>query len=374
MKYCEPALVDAAGAAAQRQAQHHVGQVDRLPPRCRAHLRERHVDQQQVAVADQQVGRFDVTVGQPRVPHPADDQQPVVNDRIAGVGVTQLHRTGEELGEQQVLPVRREFHKAVRLRARQPGGPAQAQRIVLLLDQPPDALERLLILEPAIQQLPAGLVPAVRAHVRTRIQLAEQVSARRPGPPQPHRAGPAGTGQPERLDAGHLDAHLVFQRASDRLTAGAAEVKMRTMRTAVNHRERLPRGEQPQPQQRHGHTQHGAEQHIGRCVHTQPHPGQANHRDDHDRGPAAAAPPPAGRHQRIQRAGQHRAHRRDLNRRHRKATPAELDQHAERQRPVHDKQDDRRQQHEHLVADHQHQQMPQPAEHDQRQQQQHIPR
>src|SRR4029077_8846703 len=153
-------------------------------------------------------------------------------------GVTQFHRTGEELGEQQVLPVRREFHEAVRLRARQPGGLAQAQRIVLLLDQAADASERLLILEPAIQQLPAELVPAVRAHVRTRIELAEQVSARLAGPPQPHRAGPAGTGQPERLDAGDLDVHLVFQRASDRLTTGAAEVKLRTVRAAVDHRER----------------------------------------------------------------------------------------------------------------------------------------
>jgi hypothetical protein len=43
------------------------------------------------------------------------------------------------------------------------------------------------------------------------------------------------------------------------------------------------------------------------------------------------------------------------------------------ERPVHDKQENRGQQREHLVADDQHQQMPEPAEHDQRQQQQ-IPR
>ena len=145
---------------------------------------------------------------------------------------------------------------------------------------------------------------------------------------------------------------------------------MRTVRAAVDHRERLLRGEQPQPQQRHSHAEDRAEQHIGRRVHTQPHPGQANHRDDHGRGPAAAAPPPAGRHQRVQRAGQHGAHLLDLNRRHAEASPAKLDQHPERQRPVHDKQENRRQQGEHLIADDQHQQMPEPAQHDQRQQQQ----
>jgi hypothetical protein len=80
-------------------------------------------------------------VGEARVPHPAHDQQPVIDDRIVYFGVTQFRRTGEELGQQQVLPVRCEFYKAVRLWAWQPGGPAQAQRIVFLLDEPADALE-----------------------------------------------------------------------------------------------------------------------------------------------------------------------------------------------------------------------------------------
>ena len=55
-------LVDLPGAAAQRQAQHHVAQVDRLAPRRGAHLGEGHVDQQQASATDQQVGRLYVAV------------------------------------------------------------------------------------------------------------------------------------------------------------------------------------------------------------------------------------------------------------------------------------------------------------------------
>ena len=79
-------------------------------------------------------------------------------------------------------------------------------RAGFLLDEAPDALERLLVLQPAVPQLPAELILAIRAHMRARVQLGEQVSAWLAGAARPHRAGPAGTGQPERLDAGHLGA------------------------------------------------------------------------------------------------------------------------------------------------------------------------
>jgi hypothetical protein len=84
-------------------------------------------------------------MGESLVPHLADDQQPVINDRIVDRGVSQFRRAGEELGEQQVFPVWCELDEAVGLRARQPGVPAQPQRVVLLLDEAADALERLLI-------------------------------------------------------------------------------------------------------------------------------------------------------------------------------------------------------------------------------------
>ena len=44
--------------------------------------------------------------------------------------------------------------RMIRLRARQPGVPAEPQRIVLQLHEAADALERLLILQPAVPQLP----------------------------------------------------------------------------------------------------------------------------------------------------------------------------------------------------------------------------
>ena len=127
--------------------------------------------------------------------------------------------------------------------------------------------------------------------------------------------------------------------------------------------ERLLGGEQPHPQQRHRHAEDRAEQHVGRRVHAQAHQGQGGHGDERGRGPAAAMPPPAGRYQRVQRAGQHDAQPLDLGRRHGEASPAELGRHPEGQRPVHDKQESRRQQGEHLIADDQHQQPPEPAQH-----------
>ena len=56
--------------------QHHVGQVDGLSPRRGADLHERQVDDQQLAVAHQQVGGLDVAMGEARVPQPADQQEP----------------------------------------------------------------------------------------------------------------------------------------------------------------------------------------------------------------------------------------------------------------------------------------------------------
>ena len=80
-----------------------------------AGLDEGHVDQQHAAVTDQQVLRSGVSSTNP-----------------CGVGWAG-----------------RRLH--------------QRQRVVLLLDQPADGVERLLVLQAAVQQLPAELVPAVLA-------------------------------------------------------------------------------------------------------------------------------------------------------------------------------------------------------------------
>jgi hypothetical protein len=53
-------------------------------------LGEEHVDQVQLAVADQQVGRLDVAVGQVGVPELADDGQALVDDGVVDLGLADL--------------------------------------------------------------------------------------------------------------------------------------------------------------------------------------------------------------------------------------------------------------------------------------------
>jgi hypothetical protein len=92
-------LIDHLGAGAQGQTQHHVGQVHGLAPGGGAEFDEGHVDQQQPPIADQQVGRLDVTVSQPSLPELADDLEAVVDHALGDFGFAQLDRVGEELGD-----------------------------------------------------------------------------------------------------------------------------------------------------------------------------------------------------------------------------------------------------------------------------------
>ena len=166
--------VDQLRVAAQGQTEHHVGQIHGLAPGARVGLDEGDVDQQHAAVADQQVGRLDVAVGQPRIPQPADDAKAVVDHALVDLGVAELGGVVEELGDQQVLAFGGELDHPVGRRRGQAGVAQQPQRVVLLLDQPADGVERLLVLQAAVQQLPAQLVPAVRAQMAAGVQLAEQ--------------------------------------------------------------------------------------------------------------------------------------------------------------------------------------------------------
>ena len=84
----------------------------------------------------------------------------------------------EELGDEQVLPFGGELHEAVGPRCGQAGEVQLVQRVVLLLHQPPHRVEGLLVLQPAVQQLPAELVPAVGTQVAAGVELAEQPGAR----------------------------------------------------------------------------------------------------------------------------------------------------------------------------------------------------
>jgi hypothetical protein len=161
----------------------------------------------------------------------ADDSQPVVDDLVPGVGLdlgfAELGGAVEELGDQQVLPLRCQLHETVRRGGRQPAVAHHPERVILLLHQPPYGVKRLLVFEAAIQQLPAELVPAVCAQVAPRVELAEQVSAGVTLELDPQRRRPGRPCQAERLNAVSHQAQLVRQRAADRLPAGPADIQMR---------------------------------------------------------------------------------------------------------------------------------------------------
>ena len=128
-----------------------------------------------LAVADQQVGGLDVAVGEPGVPELADQQQALVDDVVVDVGVADLLRAVEELGDEQVLALGRHLDDAVRRRGRDARVAQEAQRVVLVLDEPPHRLERRLVLEPPVEDRAAELVPAVGPDVVHRVELPEQV-------------------------------------------------------------------------------------------------------------------------------------------------------------------------------------------------------
>ena len=94
------------------------------------------------------------------------------------LGVAELVAVLEELGHEQVLPLGGQLDEAVRLRPGHARVAHHAQRVVLLLDEPAHGVERLLVLQPPVEQLPTELVPAVRAQVGARVELA-RTSARR---------------------------------------------------------------------------------------------------------------------------------------------------------------------------------------------------
>src|SRR4029450_2561723 len=104
-------------------------------------------------------------VGQAGVPAAADDPQPVVDDPVVDLdlGLAELLSAVEELKGDQVLALGDDLDDPERLGAADPGPVEQPQGVVLLLDQPPDGVERLLVLQPAVEQGPAQLVPAVGA-------------------------------------------------------------------------------------------------------------------------------------------------------------------------------------------------------------------
>ena len=290
---------------------------------------------------------------------------------VVDLGLAQLHRPVEELGDQQILPFRGELDEPERGWAGQPGQVQLVQRVVLLLDQPPHRVERLLVLQPPVQQLPAQLVPAVRTQVALGVQLAEQDRPRVALDLDPQRGRAGRPGQPERLDLLHDQAQLILQGALDRLPASPADIQMGAAAPPVGDRVDLVGGEPAEQQQREGDPDAHPDQHVGRGIHAQRHPGQGDQDDQPGHHPLAEITPATLRHQRVQHRHQARGQKGDLHRRHRPATPARLELDPERAWPPTDHGQDKGEQASELHDDKPDDQVP-PAPQDQQHQQQPV--
>ena len=128
-------------------------------------------------------------MGEPGVPQPADQQQPLVDHAVVDIGVAYLDRIFEELGDQHVLALGGDLHDPVRLRRADPDIAQEPQHVVLVLGQPTDRLEGLLVFQGAVLDGAPDLVPAVGADVALGVQLREQVLIGATLDPKPERRG-----------------------------------------------------------------------------------------------------------------------------------------------------------------------------------------
>jgi hypothetical protein len=188
----------------------------------------------------------------------------------------------------------------------------QPQGVVLLLDQPPHAVERLLILQPPVQQLPAELVPAVGAQVALGVQLAEQPPGRFTLDGDLERGGAGRTGQPERLDLLHHEAELVGQGPPDCLAAGTGDIEVGAAAPPVDNREHLVGGEPAEGQQREGDPDAHRDQDVAGGVDPQRDAGHGDQGEQRRHQPLAGAAPAALGHQRVQHPHEDRREKGDL--------------------------------------------------------------
>jgi len=76
-------------------------------------------------VTDHEVPRLDVPVRDTGIPQLPDEQQPLVDDVVIDARGADLDCAGEELGDEEVLALRRDLHDSVRRRG---GIPASRSR------------------------------------------------------------------------------------------------------------------------------------------------------------------------------------------------------------------------------------------------------
>ena len=293
---------------------------------------ERDVDDREVAVAYEEVGRLDVPMGEPGVPHPPHDLQAFVDDRVVDLGVAELDRPVDERRDEHVLTFGRQLDDAHRLRGRDAGVAHQAQRVVLLLDEPAHRLERRLVLQPAVEHGAPELVPAVGAHVVHGVELPEQLAAVDGGEPQRRRSARAR--EPERRDLGDADPELLLHGVADGLAAPPGDVEVGRLAAPVLDRHDAVRSEPAECQQRDGDPEGQGDEDVEGVVDAE----QQAAADDEGDGDAAddgadrARPP--GHHEHRQDPDQDEGDDGDRHRRHRIAAPAAGGRHVERARAV----------------------------------------
>src|SRR3954447_24998671 len=100
-------------------------------------------------------------MGEPRIPQLADQLEALVDQLLVDLGVTDLLRAVEELRDEEVLAFRRELDDAERRRGLDARVVEDSCGVVLVLDQTSHRLERRLVLESAIEDRSAELVPPI---------------------------------------------------------------------------------------------------------------------------------------------------------------------------------------------------------------------
>ena len=174
----------------------------------------------------------------PFVPEPPDQGEPLVDDHVVHVCMPERLGALEELGREQVLAVRRQLDHAVRLRDAETVVVQQAERVVLVADQPAHRAERGLVLELAVHDRAPDPVPAVGANMTGCEDLPEDAGAVIGGHEQRRRTAGALVAEGLHLGDGHAD--LVAHRTFDGVAPSAAQIEVRGIAALrVRHRESL---------------------------------------------------------------------------------------------------------------------------------------
>ena len=296
-------FVDLLGVRAQREAQHHVGEVDGLSPWRGTQLGEGDVDDEDFLPSRTiRLAGLMSRWAMPASHRSRMTRSPSSISASFDLGLAQLDRALEELGDQHVLALGRELDEPEGVAAGYARRvPHDAEGVVLLLHELAHGVERLLVLEAAVEELTAELVPTVRPQVRPRIELAEQVVGGRLLDPQTQRRRTRGAAQPHGPDLRDPEPELPFERIADGLAPGSADVQVRRASPPVGDREVLVRHEDPEGDDWERDGDDDGDDDVRGRVDTEVQAGQSDERDETGEGPLPPVPPPTVGHERVER-------------------------------------------------------------------------